>query len=284
MTPELAVVVLAVGDAATTRPLGRALASLARQEPPLEVVVVHSGTGGAPLPPLPPWASRQVFAELLPTGETRNRGIRATRAPFVAFLSFDCTAMPGWAAARLEAHRAGADWVSAALVNEHRSSLVAWAEHIVLHHRRWPRVPAAEALHYGASYSRELLERSGGFRSGLAAGEDTELGGRLLAMDVRPTWCPSARATHPYATSLAPYLADQEARGARAAESWLALGDRERAAAVTRDPGGRATRAVRFSLRYAEPRDRAKVLLASPLVAWGAARYARGARQAIAAL
>ncbi len=274
---ELAVVVLAVGEMPE---LPAAVASLVAQGEPLEIVIVRSATASTVDPSWLPRGAREIRSPaLLPTGAARNRGIGATQAPWVAFLAGDNRALPGWAAGRLAAHRTGAEVVASAVVNGAPSSLVAWAGYIALHHRRWPRVPAHEALHYGCSYPRNALEQVGGFRDELAAGEDTELHARLARSGWTFTWVPAVRATQPYATDFGDFLRDQLQRGASAAHAWLQLGDFERATEIGRQPLTRAARALRFALRYAEPGDRARVALAAPLVALAARSYARGARR-----
>jgi GT2 family glycosyltransferase len=279
--PELAVVVLAVGEMPL---LPDAIASLGAQGVPLEIVVVHSGLAAAHAPAWrPPGVEQLRFTELLPTGRARNAGIAATRAPWIAFLAGDSQALPGWAAGRLEAHRGGASMVAAAVVNPTPASLVAWAGHIALHHRRWPRVPASEALLYGRSYARELLDRVGGFRSGLAAGEDTELHSRLDAAGERALWVPSVRSTHAYATRLGELLREQRERGERAARAWIALGERRRTEEIARQPIVRARRALAFARHYADSSDRRRVTLASPLVLLASWHFSRGARAALAA-
>jgi hypothetical protein len=128
-----------------------------------------------------------------------------------------------------------------------------------------------------------VLERVGGVRDELAAGEDTELNARLADSGSVAVWVPAVRNALPYSTDPRELMRDQSRRGARAARSWLALDDLARANEVGRRPLTRAARALRFALRYAEPADRSRVALSAPLVALAATSYAGGARAAIAA-
>src|SRR5919197_6499172 len=111
--PELAVVVLSYRNEAT---ILAAVDSLLAQDVELELVVCHSG--GGPTPEL--LARERPGVRVLSTegrwlpGAARNVGIAATRALYVAFLAGDCEALPGWAAARLARHRAGARAVASA--------------------------------------------------------------------------------------------------------------------------------------------------------------------------
>ncbi|MBL8591518.1 MAG: glycosyltransferase family 2 protein, partial [Devosia sp.] len=97
--PELAVVVLSVGAPPELR---LAVESLLRQPEPLEIVVVNSGGGDlAAVLPAAPGISTVTVEGLLWPGAARNAGIRATSAPWVAFLASDLVAAPDWAAERL---------------------------------------------------------------------------------------------------------------------------------------------------------------------------------------
>jgi len=108
--PELAGVVLAVGEVPY---LAAAIDSLRAQSEPVEIVVVRSAENAEPVP----GGVRLVELRGVPfPGGTRNAGIAASSAPWVAFLAADSLAAPGWAAARLAAHRAGSPAVATAVV------------------------------------------------------------------------------------------------------------------------------------------------------------------------
>jgi glycosyltransferase involved in cell wall biosynthesis len=63
-------------------------------------------------------------------GAARNIGIKATRAPYVAFLASDCRATDGWARKRLAAHRTGLAAVGSAMENGEPDNPIAWAAHL----------------------------------------------------------------------------------------------------------------------------------------------------------
>lgn len=273
--PGLAVVVLAVG---APPELAGAVASLVGQEPRPELVVVNSGGGDAAGQLAENGLEVPVIGrrELLATGAARNVGIAGTRARFVAFLAADCRAEPGWVAARLRAHGAGAAAVASAIVNPRPRNLPSCAAHLSLHVRRWPGVPPAEALAYGASYARDLLVRHGGFRSDLARGEDSELHARL-GPDERPRWEASVRTAHLYPRSVAALLADHWRRGARAAAAHAALEGRWRRVAIARNAFSRLPGSVALSWRAGPRAERPRLVASWSLLPAATLAYAAGA-------
>jgi hypothetical protein len=254
-----------------------AVRSLLDQSEPVEVVVVHSDG-----PPLAPALERAGLAvevverrERLWPGAARNVGVVATRAGFVAFLAEDCLAEPGWAAARLAAHDAGAQAVASALMVHERWSACAWASYLSLFVRRMPGTPAADALRYGVSYTRELLAAVGPFREDLRVGEDSELNARVAAR-TEIAWTPAVRTAHRHPTRLAALLADQRARGARAAAALGALSGLS-PRQVARNALARVRAALHLSWHHAEPDERRHVIRAWPLLLIAALAYAQGA-------
>lgn len=255
--------------------------SLLAQSEPVEVVVVSSASSGAASALAAAGLDVPVVerSERLLPGGVRNLGIAATRAPFLAFLAADCWAEPGWAAARLRAHRAGAEAVASAVTNPYSRNLAAWASYVALFSRRMPGAPAAEALRYGASYARDLFERFGPFREDLRGGEDTDFHQRLAAGGVAIAWEPDVRTAHRHPRRLARLLADQYRRGARSATAWTRLQTyrpREVAAnALRRVPDG-----VGMAWRSAGPGERPWIAAASLLLPAAALAYAAGALRA----
>jgi GT2 family glycosyltransferase len=211
MEAELACVVMSL----RAEPgLAGAVESLLASESPPEIVVVDSGGGDA----------RRVLAgaglevalvrrtERLYPGAVRNLGIRATKAPYVAFLAADCVAEPGWVEKRLSRHRAGAPVVASAVTNAYPENRAARASAMLLFHTRRPSAPPGERQLYGASYDRRLFDRFGAFREDLRKGEDTEFHRRLRG-EVAIEWAPEVRTAHRHPTSVRALVRDQYARG-----------------------------------------------------------------------
>lgn len=268
--PDLACVVLAVGEAPYA---SGAVASLAAQSEVAEIVVVRSAGGRDTLPA----GVRGVEVEgVPPPGATRNAGVAATRAPWVAFLAADSEARPGWVAARLAAHRAGAEAVATAVVPHRPCGAAAWASYFALSVRRMPCLPASEALRYGVSYSRALLEAIGPFPEQLRVGEDSVVNAR--AAERAPiAWVPEARTAHRHPATIASMLRDQHARGARAAAALRELSGLS-PRAVARNALARLGITYRLAWRYLERGERRHLLRAAPLLPLAAWAYARGAR------
>lgn len=275
-SPDLACAVLALGNPPE---LPAAVRSLLGQSEPVEVVVVNSGGGGARAS-----LSREGLdgtvevverAERLLPGAARNLGIAATRAPFVAFLAADCLAEPGWAAARLAAHRAGALAVASAVTNPFRRDLAAWASYVALFSRRMPGTPGGEALLYGVSYARGLFETCGLFREDLRGGEDTEFHERLRE-HAAIVWEPAVRTAHRHPRRVSELLRDQHRRGARSATAWAKLqgpGAREVALTALR----RLPADFRRAWRGSEAAERFWIAAAGLVLPAAALAYAAGA-------
>jgi hypothetical protein len=225
-----------------------AVQSLLAQDQPTEIVVVNSG-GGAVARNLAPVADhvRLIRCDTpLFVGAARNIGIAASRAPFVAFLAGDCLARPGWVAARLARHRAGADAVSSAVVAPQGAGLVSQAAALLHYGARHPRVGPRHRSHYGLSYARRLLFRSGTFPAGLRTGEDTWLN-RMAARFAQPVWAPEVVTEHAEPVALAALLqADRQRGRARAAHPPY------RAAAEAPDPAAAIAHLVADRLEVAQ--------------------------------
>jgi glycosyltransferase involved in cell wall biosynthesis len=272
--PELACIVLSLRDEPG---LVRAVQSVLGQSERVEVSVVNSG-GGDP-------ARRLRAAGLgisvidrprrLYPGAVRNLGIEATSARYVAFLAADCVAEPGWAAARLSSHRAGAHAVAGAITNPFPHSRSACASHLLLHHRRMPGALEDERLLYSLSYERWLFDRFGRFREDLQQDEDTEFNARL-GPECKLVWNPRVRAAHLYPDRFLALLRDQWARGRRRATvsraQWGPWRPRYTAVGAFRNTWA----AVEHVRRVREPDGRELLRHAAPLLGPAVLAYVGG--------
>lgn len=257
----LSVVVLSVGAPPELR---SALASLAEQDVPVEVVVVNSGGGDldALRRECDPAIHIVAFPERLWPGAARNAGVRESTCGVVAFLASDHLLTPGWCAARLARHAAGAEAVACAVSNSHPRNVVAWAHHIAILVRRLPGIPPADALPYGASYTRALLHRLGPFREDLRIGEDTEFNSRINRPG-EPVWAPEVQTIHRNTTHLAELVRDQYARGWRSGFHWP---DGAGATGFLRPALVRFREVARLAIRATSGADRWYAVASLPLV------------------
>jgi glycosyltransferase involved in cell wall biosynthesis len=268
--PLLAVVVIALGAPVEAVD---AVKSLLRQKPLVEIVVVNSG--GGDMPALLARHDIEVPViereEKLFAGAARNIGIRATLAPYVAFLASDCRATKGWAMKRLSAHRKGNAAVASAVANGNPDNPFAWAAHLSLWSRRMPGAP--RGLPYGASYDRRLFERQGYFREDLRVGEDSEFNRRLPKP---PKWRGTIHTLHRNPTRFLSLVVDQFQRGERAACAKLELWSTNLPCDL-RAWWSRTNRALLES-REVSSQYRGAVWLARPLIPIAVAAYCLGAR------
>ena len=191
---RIAVVVIGLHAPPT---LAQAVASVRAQSAPAEIVVVNSG-GGDVRAVLGGHLAYVRLIEIegrLFVGAARNIGIDASAAPVVAFLADDCIARPGWIAARLAHHAAGADAVTSAVIPAQPRNPFALASNALLYGGRWPEAPALDWTAYGLSYARHLFDDHGHFPPGLRVGEDTVFNRRLLGSD-RVAWAPEVQTAH----------------------------------------------------------------------------------------
>jgi glycosyltransferase involved in cell wall biosynthesis len=272
--PEIAAIVISFGDCPF---LINAVRSLCQQDVAAEIVVVHSGAGdpearladaGLKVPVIS--SAKRLFA-----GGARNLGIKATTAPYVAFLADDCVAEPGWLQERVRLHQAGASAVASSLLCHRPNHPVALAAHLSLYVRRMPRAHPSVALAYGASYARALFATYGLFRDDLESGEDTEFHQRLDPSD-QPQWQPQIRTIHRGAETLAGFLSSQYRRGQQMAKAWGQIG-LFTPGFVARNALERTGLILRESLQVVESQHRLATVCALPLIILGSLVYACGA-------
>ena len=262
--------------------LADAVRSVLEQGASVEVVVVNSG-GGSPEATLSAAGItvpvHSVEHRLYP-GAARNVGVALTSAPFVAFLAADCLATPGWAAARIRAHLAGASAVASPLTNADPGSTIAWSSLLLQHNRRLAVTRPSQRLLYSLSYSRPLFDRFGLFREDLRAGEDTEFNARFHGHET-VVLAEDAVTAHRYPTTMTRMLGDAFRRGSLQARMQGAIegGAAQRLRVAASGPRN-VVRSCIVAVRSSPPERRA-LLKACPLVVLGAAAYSAGAIVAV---
>lgn len=277
---DLVCIVLSVGNPPE---LLDAVKSLLNQSDPVDILVVNSGGGNAAASLAATGVEVVEVGEKLLPGGARNLGISTLDSqsevchPFVAFLASDCVAEPGWAAARLRAHRNGAVAVACSVTNHYSRSVAAWTSHVALWSRRMPGTPANEALLYGLSYARPLLKHPGGFRDDVRGGEDTEFN-RRLAQHIH--WMPSARIAHRNTRGVRAMVVDQYHRGMRAAIAAQALGGLRAPKKIAKDAILRMCDDFARALRAAEPDEKRWIIASATLLPAARIAYAMGALRA----
>jgi glycosyltransferase involved in cell wall biosynthesis len=275
VTAELACAVLSYRDEPF---LIEAVRSVQDQSVPVEVVVVNSGGGDPARRLAAAGLSLPVysFPERRYPGAVRNVGIDQTRAPYLAFLAADCLARPGWAAARLREHRAGAAAVASPPTNAYPESSTAWASLLLLHNRRLAVTRPRDRLLYSLSYDRSLFTRFGRFREDLRAGEDTEFNARFR-QHAATVLAADAVTAHRYPTDLPAMLRDAFRRGSLQARMQGAIEGRgARRLRVALRAGRSVLRSLVVSGRSARA-ERQQLIRAWPLVVAGGVAYGMGA-------
>jgi glycosyltransferase involved in cell wall biosynthesis len=284
--PALSVVVLGYRN---ERTVADAVSSVLEQEAAdaMEVIVVTSGndgTGRIVRERFPAVTLVDSPERLLP-GAARNAGVRVARGEHVAFLAADCRAMPGWAAARLKAHRAGYPTVAGAVGPDPASTPADWASHFLLFPTRLPGDFSQEISYpddrtHGLSFARGALELTGPFRGDLRIGEDTEMARRLQEQDIATWFSADAVITHAGPRNALRLVRDQYARGVHKAKFAGAPPPRRlsRARAVAGAVWGGWLR-----LRWAQhqvvtraPEQRRRLVRAMPLMVAGVAGHQAG--------
>jgi len=281
MLPQLACAILSYRDEPF---LAEAVRSVLSQEIAIEVVVVNSGGGKVVEKLQAAGLDVPVYnvEERLYPGAVRNIGVDRTQAPYIAFLAGDCLAEPGWAAARLREHLAGAAAVASVLTNAYPASLAAWASLLLLHNRRLAVTKSRQQLNYGLSYERSLFERFGRFREDLRLGEDTEFNARFRHQ-ARIIFATDVVTAHRYPTNFQSLLCDAFRRGRLQARNHGVVRGRRPSRLLVAMRGPRnMQQALVVAIRSPRP-QRDTLLRAWPLAIAGGFAYSLGALMATSA-
>ena len=196
-----------------------ALRSLAEQDfrEPYEVIVVDSGDDGCADHVRSEWPEVRVVRseERLYPGPARNRGVKAARGEFVAFLPDDGVARPDWLRRRVAKHREGFDAVGGSITNGTPVHPVGSAGYFLEYSALIPSesVLAEHAIPHCLSYSRDVVERLGGFPEDIETGEDTLFNERCLAAGVSIGFDSRVQLAHRNLRGLRPYLQHQYEHG-----------------------------------------------------------------------
>lgn len=170
------------------------LDSLVTQEPPIEVLVVDSGSTDRTCPIVEQYATRYDFVRLIrhggTRGESRNFGVRLAKGGAVAFTDGDCIANPFWIKSLREALQ---------------SSTVVAGKTIQIGYRPFEELERVELIHYGSdvtfpssnlAYTREGFSAAGGFDPWFVTAEDIDMNLRAVDAGHRIQYVPEAIVYH----------------------------------------------------------------------------------------
>ena len=162
-SPALSVVLITPDNFETLRrTVGCLVRQTVREQIELVILAPASATIDVDAQLVAPLAGVQVvrLASLTPTGPARAAGIRAARAPVVAFGEEHCFPAPGWAQALIEAHRGAYAAVGPAMHNANPETIVSWAD-LLIGYGPWAAPIAKHEPDYlpghNSSYKRAVL-------------------------------------------------------------------------------------------------------------------------------
>ncbi len=200
--------------------LERALASLAKQTVPAEIIVVENESAGDPHPLARLFPGVRWIHNRRNEGFCRasNQGVEAARGEFIALLNNDAEAAPGWLEALLSCFQTRDVGMAASKILLHADpSIVDKAGHLIYPDGQ-NRGRGAGQIDRGqfdreeealwpdgcaAMYRKSMLDRIGGFDEDLFAyGDDAELGLRARIAGWRCIYSPRAVVLHRGAMTL----------------------------------------------------------------------------------
>jgi glycosyl transferase family 2 len=161
--PQLSVVLITPDSFETIRrTVGCLVRQTARDRIELVIIAPTSAQIEVDTAFVAPLACVQVvhLASLSPTGPARAAGIRAARAPIVAFAEEHCFPAPAWAQALLDAHRGEYAAVGPAIHNANPETIISWAD-LIIGYGPWVAPVARRDADYlpghNSSYKRAVL-------------------------------------------------------------------------------------------------------------------------------
>ena len=181
--------------------LGACLAALARQTLPPEQyeVVVVDNASRVPVTVDAPGV-RVVREPQIGSYAARNRGLRVTTAPVVAFTDADCLPAPDWLERGLEL-LAGADVVAGAVEVFPHSARRPRAVETYERLTAFPQQHFVERWGFGATANviarRAVVDAVGPFDASLESGGDAEWGERVTAAGLRTVYADEVVVRHP---------------------------------------------------------------------------------------
>ena len=137
---RMSVIVIAHGGADNLRPL---LAALKAQTVASDLEIVLVGPEPARLfrdSELADFAGVQrLQGTVIPSSsQARTKGVRAARAPVVAFVEDHCFPLPGWAEALLERHQEDWSGVGPVVLNGNPRTATSWSNYLI-EYGEWAR-------------------------------------------------------------------------------------------------------------------------------------------------
>ncbi len=260
---------------------------------PEAVVVVDSGRDEAVVAAARRFADVRVVRGERPllAGAARNLGAEHTRTPFLAFIDADCVADPGWLDAAAAAIRDGAQIVGGAVVDLHPWHPIAAADNLLQFVDSSPHRPAGSASHLPScslALRRADFDVLGRFREDIPVGEDVELVAHAVrAWGARVRFAPAMQVRHTGRRSLPAFWRHQQTFGFMRGRlgHMLSPWQRRACAHLGLVPAVMAHRYWYIARRSARYRalSLVRVLILSPLLAFGLLAYALGLRRGCAA-
>jgi glycosyltransferase involved in cell wall biosynthesis len=252
------------------------LNALVEQSVRVEIVVVNCGRGN-------PAAVTTRFGDrvrvihhggTLTSGAARNLGLRATRAPFVAFLTGACEAHPDWAKHLIDAH-ATESLLIGAIDDAPNAGAVALASALLYHATILPGSCSEPYIRRWESYARSTFQHFGLFDEAARADPSLEFH-RRVAGSLEIGVCDGALMWYQHPQGFRGLLRRQRSRGRRAGEGVAASGRQFSARRLCTTARRRLAKMLLAHFRNARVRDRIAALQVVLIAAAGGFAFESG--------